>query len=68
MNDLTDTPHEVVVEIPDEEEDKVYPLHANISQLNGIDLPIRTPELKDAVKMLGFYHSLDTLNMAISRN
>ena len=34
-------------------------MHAKIPQPNGIDLPIRTHELEDAVKMLGFYHSLD---------
>ena len=59
MNNLTTFPYEVVVETPAGEEDKVYPSHVNIPQLNGTDLPIRTHELEDAVKMLGFYHSFD---------
>ena len=59
MNDLPDAPHEVVVETPEEEEDKVYPSHVKISQPNRIDLPIQTHELEDAVKILGSYHSLD---------
>ena len=38
----------------------MYPSHAKIPQPHGIDLPIQTHELEDAVKILGFYHSLDT--------
>ena len=37
----------------------VYPSHVKIPQPNGINLPIRTHELEDTVKMLGFYHSID---------
>ena len=37
----------------------MYQSHVKIQQTNGTDLPIRTHELNDAVKMLGFYHSLD---------
>ena len=48
-----------MVETPAGEEDKVYPLHVNIPQSNGIHIPIRTHELEDTVKLLGFYHSLD---------
>ena len=58
-NNLPDAPHEVVAETPERQEDKVYPSHVKIPQPNGIDLPIRTHELEDAVKTLGFYHSLD---------
>ena len=59
MNDLSPSPYEVVFETPTGEEDKVYPSHVKIPQSNGINLPIRTHGLEDAVKMLGFYHSLD---------
>ena len=60
MNDLVTPPHEVVVETPAGEEDNVHPSHVKIPQPNGIDLPIRTHELEDAVKMLGFYQSFVT--------
>ena len=39
----------------------MYSLHGKIPQPTGTDLPIRIHELKDAVKMLGVYHSLDAL-------
>jgi hypothetical protein len=58
LKNLPDTPHEVVVKTPEGEEDKVYPLYIKIPQPNGTDLQIRTHELEDAVKMLGFYLSL----------
>ena len=58
MNNLAKSPYEVVVETPAKEEDKVCPSHAMIPQPNGTDLQIRTCELEDAVKMLGFCHSL----------
>ena len=61
MNNLPDALHKVVVETPEGEEDKVYPLHVNIPQPTGTDLPIQTHELEDAVKTLGFYHSLYSL-------
>ena len=57
--DLPNALREVVVETPAREEDKVYPSHAKIPQPHGIDLPIQTHELEDAVKICGFYHSLD---------
>ena len=59
MNNLQAAPCEVVVKTPAGEVDKVYPLHANTPQPNGINLSICTHELEDAVKMLGFYHSVD---------
>ena len=59
MKDLPDAPHTVVVATAEGEEDTVYPSHVTIPQPNGTDLPIRTHELEDAVKMLSFYHSLD---------
>ena len=37
----------------------MYPSYVKIPQPNGIDLPIQTHELEDAVNMLGFRHSLD---------
>ena len=55
------TPFKFVVETPAGYEDKVYLSHVKIQLLNGIDLPIRTHELQDAVKILGFYHFLDSL-------
>ena len=58
-NNLLTAPYEVVVETPTGEEDNVYALHVMIPHPNGTDLPIPTPELEDAVKLLGFYHSLD---------
>jgi hypothetical protein len=37
----------------------MYPSHVKIPQPNGKDLPIQAHKLEDAVKMFGFYHSLD---------
>ena len=59
VNNLPAASYEVIVKTPAGEEDKVYPSNGKIPQQNGINLPIRTHELEDAVKMLGFYHSLD---------
>ena len=60
MNNLATPPYEVIVKKPAGEEDKVYSSHVKIPQPNGIDLPILTHELEDAVKMLGFYNTLLT--------
>ena len=54
LSNLPDSPYEVVTETPEGEEDKVYPSHVKIPQPNGIDVPIWTHGLEDAVKMLGF--------------
>ena len=59
MNNFATSPHGVVVETLAGEEEKVYLSHVNIPQLNGIAFPIRTHDLEDAVKMLGFKNSLD---------
>ena len=56
---MPDAPYNVVRESPEGEEDKVYPAHVKVPQPNGPGLPIQTHELKDAVKVLGFYHYLD---------
>ncbi len=37
----------------------MYRLYRKVPQPNGFDLTIQTHGLEDAVKMLGFYHSLD---------
>ena len=54
---LPDAPYKVVRETSKGEEDRVYPPHVTVPQPNGPDLPIRTHKLKDAVKMIGVYHS-----------
>ena len=59
LRDLPDTPYKVVTETPEGEEDKVYPVYVKEPQPNGPDFPIQIHDLKDAVKMLGFYHYLD---------
>ena len=59
VNNLPAASYEVIVKTPAGEEDMVYPSHAKIPQPSGIGLPIWTHGLEDAVKMLGFYQSMD---------
>ena len=37
----------------------VYPAHVTIPHPDGSRKPIKTHDLQDTVKILGFYHSLD---------
>ena len=59
VNELPSIGHEFVVNGPNGEQPVVHPAHVTIPQPDGSNAPIRTHDLKDAVKMLGFYHALD---------
>ena len=51
--------YEFVIDGPNGAQPVAYPAHVRILQLDGTKKPTRTHKLKDAVKMLGFYHSLN---------
>ena len=59
--ELIDRLRERHTSMPDGSEYKA-PAHVTVKQPDGSRQPIRTHDLEDAVKMLGFYYSLDAEN------
>ena len=59
LRDLPEPQCEITIPTPEGQDDLVCPSHVSVPQPHGSSLPICTHEITNAVKMLGYYHSLD---------